>query len=64
MIYPAQNKSQPAPLVRHQTSSTRWASSCIETDRQAVVNIGQMLFNGGLITLCVVMLVRADGSCD
>ena len=64
MIDPTENDPPPAPLVRQQTGRARWVSCCVETDRQAVVYIGQMIFSAGLITLCAVMLVRADGSCD
>ena len=50
-------RSPPAPPVH-------WRSCCIDTDRAAVVYIGQMAFAAGLVALCAVMLVNANGSCD
>ena len=64
MITPNENEPPPAPLVRQSSSRPRWVSCCVETDRQTVVYIGQMLFSAGLISLCAVMLVRVDGNCD
>ena len=64
MIDPTENEPPPAPLVRQQTGRERWVSCCVETDRQAVVYIGQMAFAAGIVTLCAIMLVRADGNCD
>jgi hypothetical protein len=56
--------SRPPALVRQQTPRARWVSCCIETDRGAVVYIGQMVFAGSVIALCAMMLVRADGECN
>jgi len=53
-----------APLTRQGTVRTKWVSCCLETDRQAVVYLGQMGFAASLIGLCAVMLVRADGACE
>jgi hypothetical protein len=59
-VEPAQAQDEAkAPLTR-----TKWVSCCLETDRQAVVYLGQMGFAASLIGLCAVMLVRADGDCS
>ena len=63
MINPSDN-DPPARLTHQQTPRAQWRSCCIQTDRQAVVYIGQMIFSGALIGLCGVMLVRADGDCS
>ncbi len=65
MIDPTENEPPPAPLVRQATAArARWVSCCVETDRGAVVYIGQMAFAGSVIALCAVMLVKADGDCS
>jgi hypothetical protein len=67
MITPSDNEHvPPARLTRQQTVIPRakWVSCCVETDRQAVVYIGQMVFSASLIGLCAIMLVRADGDCS
>lgn len=57
----------PPPQLARQRSATyraRWTSCCIQTDRGAVVYLGQMCFAGALIALCAVMLVKANGDCS
>ena len=57
LVTPVEESKSPPPRAR-------WTSCCVETDRQAVVYIGQMIFSAGIITLCAVMLVNSEGDCN
>ena len=41
-----------------------WKSCCITVDKNMMVYFGQLSFSFAILSFCVVMLIRADGSCD
>ena len=55
---PHEQKSQP------NTPTATWRSCCIETDRQATVYIGQLVFAFSVLGFSAIMLVKAGGDCE
>jgi hypothetical protein len=60
---------QQRPLARQQSamparSSRTWRSCCLETDRQATVYIGQLVFAFSVLGFSAIMLVKSNGDCE
>lgn len=47
-----------------QTERKQWKSFCLQTDRQAVVYLGQLLFSFAVLAFCCLQLYTADGDCN
>ena len=41
-----------------------WRSCCLQTDREAVVYLGQLSFSLSVSGICTTMLNLADGNCE
>ena len=50
--------------IEQKTLTHKWQSCCLETDKQAVVYIGQLTFSFSVLIFCCSMLVLADGDCN
>ena len=41
-----------------------WRSCCLETDKSAVVYIGQLVFSFTVLGFSAIMLMKANGDCE
>jgi len=41
-----------------------WRSCCLETDKSAVVYIGQLVFSFSVLGFSAIMLMKANGDCE
>ena len=60
-----EHKLVPIIEQKHQEVEVRlWKSCCLQTDKAAVVYIGQLVFSFTVLGFSAIMLMKANGDCE
>ena len=53
-----------SPQPTQEVEVRLWRSCCLETDKSAVVYIGQLVFSFTVLGFSAIMLMKANGDCE